>query len=146
MPRLGSLTVMALVGLGSCGVFTEVSCDTGISPAVEALIRDAATGAPLAAEARGAVEEGTFIDSLRPGESNAELELISRVAADERPGRYTVKIEHAGYERWQGIAWVRRNDCGAVPVTLTAELEPLPAGSRYTLSPPLRQLGARALP
>jgi hypothetical protein len=114
------------LGLGvgfvtSCGG-TDPICTANIVPGVVVEIRDAFDGTPLAASARGVAREGSFVDSLRPHGSLGNGTLVSRAAADERAGSYTVTVEHAGYLTWQRGARVRANECHVETVTLTAYL------------------------
>lgn len=65
-------------------------------------IRDARNGVGIAADARGAVRDGAYVDSLSPYES-VGLEpsgLYSRAAAYERPGTYSVEVTHPNYQTW----------------------------------------------
>ena len=82
-----------------CG--TEPNCTQGVYPAIVVEIRDGFDDAPLAESARGLVQEGEFVDSLRPYGSVGNGVLISRAAADERSGVYTVIVEHDGYLQWR---------------------------------------------
>jgi hypothetical protein len=102
------------------------TCTTDVVPGVVVEIRDAADDTPLAAGARGAVHDGAFTDSLRP-HSGVGDQMVSRAAADERAGRYTVRLEHAGYADWvaDGIR-VEEDDCHVRTAELIARLERLP--------------------
>lgn len=92
--------------------------------AVAVVVRDAATGAPLADGARGAVRDGAFIDSLRPESPQAPVQW-TLVGGGERAGTYTVTVERQGARPWRrdGVV-VHRGACGVVTETLTADLEP----------------------
>jgi hypothetical protein len=89
-------------------------------------VRDAQTGVPLAAEARGVVQEGAYVDSLRldPLQHPPQSTLVG---GGNRAGTYTVTVERQGSRPWQrsGVV-VGRGACGIVTVTLVAELEPNP--------------------
>ena len=101
-------------------------CSPTLGEAVAVIVRDAETGAPLATEARGVVQEGAYVDSLR-------LEPLQRptqwtlVGGGDRAGTYTVAVERQGFRPWQrsGVV-VGRGACGVETVTLTADLEPSP--------------------
>ena len=101
------------------------ACTTEVVPGVVVEIRDADDDTPLAAGARGAVRDGGFTDSLRP-HAGAGEQMLSRAAADERPGLYTVRVEHAGYAEWveMGIR-VGEDGCHVATAELTARLERL---------------------
>jgi hypothetical protein len=97
-----------------------------VVPGVVVEIRDAEDDSPQAAGSRGAVHEGAFTDSLRP-HAGAGDQMVSRAAADERPGRYTVRIEHDGCATWEATGVrVRRDECHVITAELTARLERRP--------------------
>ena len=104
------------------------SCPAWIKPAIVVEIRDARTGAPLAKDARGAVHDRAYVDSLIPyvwTETGGPPLLISRRAADERAGNYYVEVNHPGYRTWT-LAGVRAvsDQCGVKTRRLSASLEP----------------------
>jgi len=101
-------------------------CAPTLGEAVAVVVRDAQTGAPLAAEARGVVQEGSYVDSLRP-EPLQQPTQWTLVGGGDRAGTYTVVVEHQGSVPWQrsGVV-VNRGACGVETVTLTADLEPGP--------------------
>jgi hypothetical protein len=124
---------LASVGLAGChnpfgGAYF---CPAMISPAIVVEIRDARTGAPLANDARGAVHDGAYVDSLVPYEGTGggagPLILSSRRAADERPGTYSVEVNHPGYRGWT-VAGVRasKGKCGVETHRIAASLEQAP--------------------
>lgn len=117
-------SIAMLTGVTGCGFL--VDCDTGIAPAVIVQIRDAVTGAPAAAGARGIVRDGTYSDSLYLYQFHEGVPS-SLAGADERPGTYTVTLEKSGYETWtaSGIR-VADSNCHVQTVSLTAELTPAP--------------------
>ena len=98
-------------------------------PAIVVEIRDARTGAPLANDARGAVHDRAYVDSLIPyawrDTGAGPPLLISRRAADERAGNYYVVVNHPGYRTWT-LAGVRVvvGQCGVTTRRLSAALEP----------------------
>ncbi|MEJ7758295.1 MAG: hypothetical protein WKF55_01755 [Gemmatimonadaceae bacterium] len=126
-----SALVLALVGLTSCNnpFAGGYSCATVRTPAIVVEIRDGRTGAPLANAARGAVHDGAYIDSLRPyeGSGPGPANLVSRRAADERPGTYRVEVNHPGYRTWTvgGVRAVSER-CGVRTSRISASLEPSP--------------------
>ena len=114
-------TIPALALCIACSGRDLIICTTNFAPAVVVEIRDSTTGAPLAQGARGAVQEGTFIDSLRP------LSSTTLQAAGERPGIYTVTVVHPGYSQWlRTDVHVQRGECHVQTVTLQALLQPSP--------------------
>lgn len=118
----------AVVLAGCTNPFGEVSCTASVEPAVVVEIRDARTGAAIAAGARGAVRDGLYLDSLRPYASSGTFPdgLYSRRAADERPGTYVVEVQHLGYRPWMATGvQVDRGECHVGTRTLRAALEPI---------------------
>jgi hypothetical protein len=107
--------------LGAC---TEPGCTLVAVPGVVVEIRDGADGAPLAATARGLVQDGSYTDSLELFGAAESGEAISRAAAIERPGVYAVVVEHDGYEQWrrEGVR-VRGGDCHVRTEHLRADLQ-----------------------
>jgi hypothetical protein len=127
MPRLLKLFACGFVAgsTASCGF--EPTCTLNVLPAVEVEIRDGFDDTPLAETARGAVREGSFIDSLRPYGTVGNGVLVSRAAADERTGVYSVTVEHDGYAEWRmdGVR-VRGDECHVETVVLSAYLQRTP--------------------
>ena len=83
-------------------------------------IRDARTGAPLAADAHGVVRDGAYTDSL------AVFSPSARTAALERAGTYAVEVRHDGYLTWtaDGVH-VDRDACHVRTQQLTALMQPV---------------------
>ena len=115
---------MLVVLLASCG--TEPICTDETVPGVVVEIRDSFDDAPLAANARGAVHQGTFIDSLRPHSWAGNGTLLARAAADERRGEYLITVEHEGYLAWEGFTRVRANECHVETMLVSAYLDRVP--------------------
>jgi hypothetical protein len=119
---LASLFVLPL--LGGC---SEDGCTLEARWGVVVEIRDARTGAPIAATARGSVTDGAYIDSLAPAGLDSGGVLLSLGAARERGGLYRVDVLHDGYGPWQQAdVLVREDQCHVHTVTLRAELLPVP--------------------
>lgn len=129
MRTLAASTLALLAPLACSNPFAGgYACTGDIRPAIEVEIRDAESGAPLAAEARGVVRDGTFVDSLRPARSLSSdpASLLSRQAAGERPGVYNVEVQRTGYRTWTaGGVPVGRDACHVRTRTLRADLEPV---------------------
>jgi len=121
----GSLAFLA--GLANCGILYgsgRESCSASVEPAVVVEIRDARTGVPLAGSARGVVRDGAYVDSLRPhGGAGTPYVLMSRAAAKERPGTYSVNVQAPGYQVWtlDGVV-VSSDQCHVRTRRLRAEL------------------------
>ncbi|TJY61070.1 carboxypeptidase regulatory-like domain-containing protein [Sinimarinibacterium sp. CAU 1509] len=84
--------------------------------------RDAVSNAPLAAHATGRVQDGSYTeDFMLPGSNDG---LLS--AAEERPGTYSIIVEHEGYQTWTlDNVEVKDGICHVNTVRLTAGLEPV---------------------
>ena len=118
----------AVLCVTSCDLpFAPGACTTSVEPGIVVEIRDAQSGAPLAGLARGAARDGAYLDSLKSGAfsdpSDPVGSMSSRQAAYERPGRYTVEVQRAGYEPWTrtGVR-VRRGVCHVETQRLRANL------------------------
>jgi hypothetical protein len=126
-PLHGTLFALAISGV-ACGATNLDGCTTSVEPGIVVSISDAATGAPLAEIASGWVADGTYQDSLRPfGYQGTPPAMVSRAAAHERPGRYTVQVGAPGYVDWR-LANVRveLGECHVQTVPLEARLHRLP--------------------
>ncbi len=89
-------------------------------------ITDENTGLFIAAEARGAVRDGTYIDSLTAFQHTSTGLMKSRRAAGERAGIYEVSVTHTGYEDWVlGSVRVEEDECHVITVHLRAAMHPL---------------------
>jgi hypothetical protein len=128
MPHRGTCLTLSLIGMCLAGCDTEpAACTEEVRPGVVVEIRDAFDDTPLANEARGVVQDGSFIDSLRPYGSVENGTLVSRAAAAERPGTYEVTVQREGYLPWVGGAVVRHDACHVETVVLSVYLH-RPAG------------------
>lgn len=104
---------------------TEPGCTLVAVPGVVVEIRDAVKDEPLAATARGVVQQGAYTDSLQLPGAPVDGALV-RSAAYERAGVYTVIVEHEGYAQWRrDRVWVRGDDCHVRTVHLKAYLQRL---------------------
>src|SRR5688572_11785811 len=125
--KVYSALVFTLVSLTGCTnpFGGSYLCPAVITPAIVVEIRDARTGAPVANGARGAVHDGPYTDSLTPYEGIGldPTTLVSRRAADERPGTYAVEVNHPGYRTWS-VAGVRAvaGTCGVRTRRISASL------------------------
>ena len=72
--------------------------------------------------ARGAVQSGTYVDSLHPT-WDGQLE------GGDKLGTYAITLERPGYQDWirANIEVTQQGPCGnVIPVKLTALLQPTP--------------------
>lgn len=109
----------------------EVSCTTEALPAVEVVVRDAISLAPLADDADGILRDGDFVEVMQITErvknaDTGEFEGAILAGGFERAGTYSVSIEVDGYQDWErvGVA-VSRSTCHVDTVRLTANMEAL---------------------
>jgi hypothetical protein len=121
-----AVVLPALAGGCRSADHTGPICAPTLGEAIAVIVRDARTGAPLAAGARGAVQEGSYVDSLRP-EPLEQPTARTLVGGGDRAGTYTVTVARVGAQPWQrtGVV-VGRGACGVATVTLVANLEPNP--------------------
>lgn len=115
---------MAALVLTGCDPTGPYACTASVEPGVVVEIYDAATGAPVAGEARGVVRDGLYQDSLAPYGFTGDHVMLSRRAADERPGTYAIVVAHPEYELWvrDGVR-VEDGRCHVETRTIRAELE-----------------------
>jgi hypothetical protein len=97
-------------------------------PGIVVFVVDNISGTPAAAGARGAVQAGTFRDSLIPHSIRGTPPndtLLSLQSSRAGHGTYLVTIEQSGYLPWQqaGVR-VTQGGCGLHTTTLTARLLP----------------------
>lgn len=121
--------LLALAVTGACtNPFESRMCTASVEPAIVVEIRDARTGAAVAANARGAIRDGAYVDSLRPAAFTGvdTTSMFSRAAGLERAGTYDVEVVRAGYQPWRmDDVRVRRDECHVVTRHLDARLEPI---------------------
>ncbi len=120
------LTLAPGVALSGCVDNLAICVDAGSEVAIVVQIRDAVSGAPLAAGARGAIRDGEYVDSLRSPTTDASSGL-TLTAGPGRAGTYDVTVVHPGYQPWHqtGVV-VSDNSCGVASRLLHADLEPQP--------------------
>jgi len=121
------LTLAPAVALAGCVDNLAICVGASSEVAIVVQIRDAVTGAPLAAGARGAIRDGGYVDSLRPPTTDASSGLLTLTAGPGRAGTYDVTVVHPGYQPWHqtGVV-VNDNSCGVASRLLHADLEPQP--------------------
>ena len=118
--------LLCLVALAPACITDPGACTTSVEPGIVVEIRDAATGAPMAAQAMGQVEDHRFADSLAAhGFAGNPPVMLSRASAFERPGTYVVTVFAPGYLPWvRDAVEVHDDECHVRTVTLEARLEP----------------------
>jgi hypothetical protein len=118
-----ALLALAPLVLGACS--TDYLCTTSVEPSIVVEVRDAVTGANLTTGARGAIRQGSFVDSLRV-HSWMGGEVRTRAAGQEHAGTFRVTVEHDGYVPWvrNGVV-VEEGACHVRTVSVVAELVPV---------------------
>lgn len=91
---LGTSTTL----LVACGLTDPAVCTAEIRPAVIVRPMDALSGQLIAEGAGGTVSEGSYVDSLRVYTRDGTGQATSLAAAGERPGTYSIRVEHPGYQ------------------------------------------------
>jgi hypothetical protein len=113
-----SLVLLVLVA-GSCDVWGEDNCDTGLAPGIEILVVDSVTGEALPDEAiRVVATADTFAEaSGRTYGGWAQL-------VHERADTYRVAVTAEGYEPWtvDGVVVLDEGPCHVTTVIDTARL------------------------
>ena len=128
---LGALVLAgsAVVVLAACSP-ASISCPQIPAPAILLEVRESGTGNPAANGAKGVVEDGAYIDSLKvvgwSGPPAPETELLMAAAFD-RPGTYSIRLEKPGYQTWvrAGVV-VGTDDCGTQQAQIVTQLVPIP--------------------
>ena len=98
----------------ACG--EDITCPPGSFAAVSVHALSVADATPVL-DARGEVRDGSYADSLRA------LAQGYYDAAQDRPGTYTVHLEHASYAAWDTSGVVVLSPGGACPLIETTQLE-----------------------
>lgn len=99
-------------------------CTTEARFGVNISVRDAVTQQPILAGVRGALHEGTYLDSLHVF-TDIEGHLHSLAGAVERPGSYRIELVATGYLPWsRDNVVVTADRCNVTPVSVQASLTP----------------------
>lgn len=119
----GCVDNLAICTDGGSGTVVVVASQA----AIVVQVRDATTGTPLAAGARGTIQDGEYVDSLRVQTTDASGQPLTLGAGRGRPGTYSVTVVHQGYQTWQqNSVVVALGSCGLAAQVLHADLQPLP--------------------
>jgi len=118
-----------MIGAEACSSPSELAftCPDMLVRSIVVEIRDSATAAPLALNARGVVRDGAYVDSLLLGARlTADPATTYERYTFSRPGTYTVEISLDGYQRWsRSNVRVEKANCGVETQHLSAKLVPL---------------------
>jgi hypothetical protein len=109
------------LALAACPVGPTLTCTDEARSTLVLEVRDARTGAPAAQGARGTLREGTYSDTLV---ATSPLHL-NAMETWERPGRYDITVEKAGYRTFTrtGVE-VGKDACHVRTRTVEVGLEP----------------------
>ena len=125
MHPLAPAGTMVLLGLAACGTEPRV-CTPSFEPGITVRALEAGTGRNVTDEARGAVSDGAYVDSLRPAGIDSAQRPVLLHAADERPGTYDVFVERVGYQSVSlSEVEVRADDCHVHTVALELTMVPI---------------------
>jgi hypothetical protein len=128
--RIPPLFFVLAITVSACDSTSEesIACTEEVTPAIEAEVRNAETGAPEAEGAVAVATDGAYADTLDAAKSEeyrGELVLISLAGAGERPGTYDVVVEKQGFTTWTRTGVEPDvGECGVQTETLEAELVP----------------------
>jgi len=126
-PLVSVTPLFVLVALAACDQGPRIVCAAPSSPAaIVVQPRDSIADTLLVTSAVGTIQDGTYIDSLRPflGQGFPPPYLV---AGGQRAGTYTITVSVPGYVTWQraGVV-VARNFCGLSTSMITARLLAVP--------------------
>lgn len=122
-----SSLAFALVALAACGQSSTQPpgfCLANYTPAVIAIVSDSITGLSPAGAASGVAQSGSYVDTLRPWDTQKDSLAGGGVA-----GAYSVRVSLTGYADWtrSNIRVLPSGVCSELStVTLHARLVPLP--------------------
>jgi len=121
----GALTIAALTLMVGCyggGPSEPIVCTDQFVYGLTVAVRDQVTTLPKADDATLTLREGAYEEIVTDSWDGTTLS-----GAGERAGTYSVTVEHAGYESWTraGVE-ITADECHVIPVSLTAELIPVP--------------------
>lgn len=119
---IGSGLLVLLAGCYLGGTVEPVLCTQQFVYGLTVTIVDQSTSTPIAGDATMTLRDGTYEEVVTDSWDGSTLS-----GAGERPGTYSVTIEHPGYATWtRADVAISADECHVIPVTLTAELIPLP--------------------
>ncbi len=114
---------MLLLSTAACD--SVLVCTEELRLGVTVTVRDAVTEQPVLSGVRGALHEGSFVDSLWVI-TDIEGNIASLVGAAERAGTYRIELVAEGYHPWSrdGVV-VTADECHVNPVAVQADMVPL---------------------
>ena len=92
-------------------------------PGIVVEVRDMLTNDPIASNAIGTLQNGTYQETMQPYKAPQDSALLSLQGAIERPGTYDVLVQESGYRDWsmQHVT-VQFVGCDVVTVYLEADM------------------------
>lgn len=118
--RAALLPLLFAVGCAGGNPFGG-SCTTEFVYGVTVTVLDADTGDPIADGATLTIRDSGYVEVVAQSFDGRTLS-----GAGERPGRYSLGVERAGYQEWtQDGVVVIRGDCHVTPASTEARLSPL---------------------
>ena len=120
-PWLLAPALLCLAVAGCDDLSTSTVCPSEPGPALLVNVVDAASGLPVAQEARGQWTTGALADSLRHVSMGPDSAVV--LAAFGPPGTYEVRVERPGHADWvrSGVV-VAPGACGPARADVTAQL------------------------
>ena len=115
--------LLAAVLLSACNTRALLACPGRPAPALNVTVVEAGTGRYLAAGATVVAVDGSFRETLGPGDYAPGGELASRAGAVGRPGRYEVLVTHEGHADFSTTVRAASDACGVVTAAVRAVLE-----------------------
>ena len=104
---------------------SDVICTSNIVWGLHVTVQDSVTGAPTASGARLIARDGAYADTTSQPIGHANPDSGILIAAEERPGFYTVTVEKSGFLTWERagvVVTMDDYDCHVIPVNLVARL------------------------
>ena len=116
-----TLAVVVLAVLSASCEEPLTVCNLNLVYGLIVVPTDSITGRSLAGSGTLVeVRDGSYVDTLQ------QMSATEYQGAGERPGTYTVMVQHQGYRPWQrNDIRVREDECHVIPVRVDARLEPL---------------------
>jgi hypothetical protein len=121
----GAASLVVLVSSTACyegDPSGPIACTEQFVYGLAVTVRDQSTALPKAEDATLTLRDGAHVEVVTDSWDGTTL-----VGAGERPGTYDVTVEHPGYETWirAGVE-ITEDECHVIPVTITADLIPVP--------------------
>ncbi len=113
-----------LLAAAACDGDAPIVCTAEARFGVNVSARDAVTNQPIPLGVSGALQEGTYLDSLQIM-YDIEGRIHALAGAVERAGTYRVEVRAAGYQPWvRSNVVVTADRCHVTPVNLQAAMTP----------------------